>query len=479
MKPLQAEPAKPAERAASRRRAKPIRLAVAPASTDRPKADAVALATTFIAALFLATTAHAADHVNTIRVSGTINPASSDFIQKAITQSGVEEAEALLLELDTPGGLVSATKDIIQAMLNASVPVIVYVAPQGAWAGSAGTFITIAGHVAAMAPGTSIGAAHPVGIGTPGGGGEQDEEAKKQQDVASEKAENLLAAFIESIAKERNRNVEWAVKAVRESVAVTADEALRLKVIDLVAPSRADLLEKIDGRKVKVAGAERALATKGVEVRAIEMTWLQRFLHVLASPDIAVVLLMAGLLGLYVEFTQPGLIFPGVIGAVCLILGAIALQILPFSWLGLIVFAAGLALLVAEVMVASYGLLFVLGVVCLLLGGMMIFDLPEASDLRVSFWEVLVPAVVGMSAFAALVVFTVGRTLRTRQTAGVAEMLGLVGRADTALEPGGMVFVRGEHWRAHADAPIAAGERIEVVEVDGLTLRVRRAPPER
>jgi membrane-bound serine protease (ClpP class) len=414
--------------------------------------------------------------VNAIRVSGTINPASSDFIQKAITASAADGAEALLLELDTPGGLVSATKDIIQAMLNASVPVVVYVAPQGAWAGSAGTFITIAGHVAAMAPGTSIGAAHPVGVGSPGGGQPGDE---KQRDVAGEKAENLLAAYIESIAKQRDRNVEWAKQAVRESVAIASDEALKLKVIDLVAASQTELLDAIDGRKITVTGGERTLATRGAEIRPIEMDWLERLLHVLASPDVAVILIMAGMLGLYVEFSQPGLVLPGVLGAACLVLGAIALQILPFSWLGLILFGSGLALLVAEMLVGSYGILLAIGMACLLAGGVMIFDLPEASDLRVSFWSVLVPAVAGTAVFGGIVAFGVGRTLRRRQVAGVDEMIGLIGRAQEALAPEGSVFVRGEYWTARADQAIAAGERVEVVAVEGMRLRVRRAPPER
>jgi membrane-bound serine protease (ClpP class) len=209
------------------------------------------------------------------------------------------------------------------------------------------------------------------------------------------------------------------------------------------------------------------------------MSLVQRFLHVLASPDIAVVLLMAGLLGLYVEFTQPGLIAPGVIGAACLILGAIALQILPFSWLGLIVFLAGVGLLVAEVFVASFGLLFLLGVACLLVGGMMIFDLPELSDLRVSFWSVLLPAVAGVAAFGGIVVFSVGRSMTRKQTAGVSEMVGMIGRAQTPLVPEGSVFVRGEFWTAVADEAIAAGEPIEITAVEGLRLRVRHAPPER
>jgi len=432
-------------------------------------------AASLAAALLLTASAAAAaaGHVNEIRIQGTINPASSDFIQKAIAQSEREDAQALLIELDTPGGLVTSTKDIIQAMLNAKVPVIVYVAPQGAWAGSAGTFITLAGHVAAMAPGTSIGAAHPVGIGAPGGGGEPGKEPGR--DVAGEKAENLLAAYIESIARERERNVEWAVKAVRESVAIPADEALRLKVIDLVAPTRAELLAAIDGRKVKMAGAPRTLAVKDAEVRTIEMTALERFLHVLASPDVAVLLLMAGMLGLYIEFSNPGLLVPGIAGAACMVLGLIALQILPFSWLGLILFLAGLGLLAAEVLVGSYGVLFALGIACLLLGGTMIFDVPEVSDLDVSFWSVLVPAVTGVAMFGALVVFGVGRTMGRRQTAGVDELVGMLGRAEGALTPEGRVFVRGEYWNVRSDEPVAAGERVEVLGVEGMQLRVRRA----
>jgi membrane-bound serine protease (ClpP class) len=422
--------------------------------------------------LLAAGAAGAAGHVNEIRIQGTINPASSDFIQKAIAQSEREGAEALLIELDTPGGLVTATKDIIQAMLNAEVPVIVYVAPQGAWAGSAGTFITLAGHVAAMAPGTSIGAAHPVGVGAPGGP-QPDEEGGR--DVAGEKAENLLAAYIESIARERERNVEWAVKAVRESVAIPADEALRLKVIDLVAPNRAELLAAIDGRTVKLPGTTRQLAVKDAELRPIEMSALERFLHVLASPDVAVLLLMAGMLGLYIEFSNPGLLVPGVAGAACLVLGLIALQILPFSWLGLILFLGGLGLLAAEVLVGSYGVLFALGIACMLLGGSMIFDVPEVSDLDVSFWSVLVPAVTGVALFGALVVFGVGRTMGRRQTAGVGELVGMLGRAEGPLTPEGRVFVRGEYWSVRADEPVAAGERVEVLGVEGMRLRVRRA----
>jgi membrane-bound serine protease (ClpP class) len=432
----------------------------------------------------LATGAHAAaapvpkrsGPVHVARISGSINPASSDYLQKSIAQSEQEGAALLVIELDTPGGLVASTKDIIQAMLNARVPIAVFVAPQGAWAGSAGTFITIAAHIAAMAPGSSIGAAHPVGIGGGSPGGEEGE--GKGGDFAAQKAENLLAAFIESIAKERDRNVEWAAKAVRESVAVTADEALRLRVIDLVAADRAELLRRIDGRELKLAGQKVALDIGASPVKELPMPLLTRFLNVLVDPNVAVLLMMAGVLGLYIEFNQPGLLIPGIVGGVCLILALVAMQILPFSWLGLLLLAAGVGLLAAEAFVTSYGLLFVGGLACILLGGSMLFERPELSDLNVDFWSVLVPAVVGLGGFGGLVVFAVGRSLGRPQTAGVGELLGLVGTAATELGPHGTVFVRGEYWRARATEPVPAKERVEVVAVHGLELTVRRAPPE-
>lgn len=415
-----------------------------------------------------------AAHVNLVRIDGSINPASSDHLQNAIAQSESDGAAAVLVELDTPGGLLAATKDIVQAMLNAKVPVIVYVSPHGAWAASAGAFITMAGHVAAMAPGTSIGAASP--ISATGGGGERDED-NKRQDVAAEKAEKFTAAFIESIARERKRNVEWARKAVREAEAITAEEALELKVIDLMADSREQLFEKLEGRKLDIEGETRTLALKGAEVRELEMSWMTRLFDFLASPDIAVLLVMAGLFGLYLEFNSPGMLVPGIAGAVCLVLAGIAFQILPFSWVGLLLLLAGAGLMIAEIFVTSFGVLFALGVACLLIGGSMLFDVPELSDLSVSFWSVLVPVVIGFASFAALVIYAVGRTLLSRQTAGVGELIGMRGRATTALAPEGKVFVRGEYWSASADEEIASGEAVEVTAVEGLRLRVQRASP--
>jgi membrane-bound serine protease (ClpP class) len=431
----------------------------------------VALALALLACV-AAGSAAAAGHVNLIVVDGSINPASSDYIQHAIATSEQDGAVALLIELDTPGGLLSATKDIIQAILNARVPVVVYVAPRGAWAASAGTFITLAGHIAAMAPGTSIGAASPVSAG--GGGDERDKEGERIN-VEQQKAEKFTAAFIESIAKERKRNVEWAVKAVEEAEAITQDEALEIGVIDLVAPNRTALLDDIDGREVSVDGEPVVLHTADAPVQMIEMTTLQRLFNFLASPDIAVLLVMAGLLGLYIEFNQPGLLLPGIVGGTCLVLAAIAFQILPFSWVGLLLILAGLGLVAAELFVSSYGLLMVAGLACFLLGGTMLFDVPEVSDLRVSFWKVLVPAVAGFAVFAGLVIYAVGNSFLRRQTAGVDELIGMLGRSDTALRPDGRVFVRGEYWNASSDEEIAANEKVEVTAVEGMRLRVRRA----
>jgi membrane-bound serine protease (ClpP class) len=423
-------------------------------------------------------------HVNVATIQGSINPASSAYLQRVIEESENDGARAVVIQLDTPGGLVSSTKDILQAILNAKVPVIVFVSPRGAWAGSAGTFITIAGHVAAMTPGSSIGAAHPVGLG--GGGtappaeqGDEEDPVAAQRDLAAEKAENLLAAFIASIAQERNRNVEWAEKAVRESVAVGSEEALELGVIDLMADDLNDLLEKIDGREVVVDGETVVLDLASVELVMLEMTRMNRLMNVLASPDVAMILIMVGLLGLYIEANSPGVGVPGAVGLVCLFMGGIALQILPFSWMGLVLLLAGIGFFIAEIFVTSFGVLFALGVVCFLAGGSMLFSIPEESDLTVNFWQVLVPAVAAVSLFGFVVVASIGKTFATPQIAGVEEMLGMRALAVTVLNPDGTVFVHGENWMARAsDGPIEAGESVEITAMDGLLLTVRKALPE-
>ena len=406
------------------------------------------------------------------RIDGSINPASSDYLQRAIAESGQLEAAILLIELDTPGGLVTSTQDIIQAMLASRVPIVVYVAPQGAWAGSAGTFITLAAHVAAMAPGSSIGAAHPIEIGAPAPAGE----GETKPSHAEQKAENMLAAFIEAIAKKRKRNVEWAEKAVRESLAVTAEEALELRVIDLIAGDRAELLEKLDGRVVQTDSGRVRLALADAPFHEIEMGLVTRVLDVIADPNVVALLFMAGLALLYVEFSQPGMIVPGVLGAGCLVLALVALQVLPFSWMGVLLVLLGAGLLVAEAFVTSWGLLLAAGLACLLIGGALMFDRPDLSDLSIDFWRVLVPAVAALGLCVGFLVVAVGRVVRRAQVAGVDELIGMVGVASTRLDPSGTVFVRGEYWKADADEPIDANERVEALGVEGLRLRVRRAP---
>jgi membrane-bound serine protease (ClpP class) len=427
----------------------------------------LALALAFVA---VSETARAG-HVNEIEIEGVISAASAKFIEKAIDQSERDGAEALLIALDTPGGVLDATKDIVQALLNSEVPTIVYVAPQGAWAASAGTFITMAANVAAMAPGTSIGAASPVGGGT---SEERDEEGKRT-DVMGQKVENFTSAFIESIAEERDRNVEWAVKAVKEAEAIGAEEALELNVIDVIARNNEDLFEKIQGREVSVAGESRKLDLVGAEVRQIEMTTLERLFNFIANPNVATLLLMGAVLGIMLEMNSPGIFIPGAIGLACLILAVFAFDMIPFSWLGLVLMIVGMGLMIAEIFITSYGVLFGGGIVLFLLGGVMLFDMPEVSDLAVDFWAVLVPMAIGFGLVVLFVIYAVGKTFATKQTAGVSEMIGMIGRSQTAISADGRVFIRGEYWNASSDQEIPENTRVEVTDVEGMRLRVKRA----
>jgi membrane-bound serine protease (ClpP class) len=337
----------------------------------------------FSALLLLLTQPVRAETVNVIRVDGVITPGIASYIDKAITQSEEDGAVALVIELDTPGGLLDSTKDIVSSILNAEVPIIVYVSPRGAWAASAGTFITLAAHVAAMSPGTSIGAAHPVFTGgggpspsPPVPGQPEDDDSKSVpalRDYRNEKAENFTAAFIESIASERQRNVEWAIDAVRNSVAISQSEAVELNVIDLVADDLDHLLELVDGRVVKIGRGEVTLRTENARIVNIEMEPLDKFFALISDPSIAVLLLMAGLAGIYLEVQSPGLIVPGVVGVLCLVLAGLAFQIIPINWVGALLIISGLALLVAEIFITSFGVLFAVGSTAFAFGAYMLF----------------------------------------------------------------------------------------------------------
>ena len=423
-----------------------------------------------------------------VEIDGSINPASADHLIGAIRRAEEEGAAAVLIELDTPGGLVSSTQDIIQAMLNSSVPTIVFVSPRGATATSAGTFITLAANVAAMMPGTSIGAAHPVSLfgsspapaGDPAEGEEGEAGERAAQDVIGQKMENYLAAYVESIAKQRHRNVEWAQEAVRTSQAVTSEKALELGVIDLIAGSRGELFAAIEGREVEIGDAKRKLALAGATVVPVEMTLVQSIFNFITDPNLAFILFAIGALGLYLEFQSPGLIVPGAVGVVALVLLGFSMQILPFSWIGALLVLIGIGLLVAEIFVVSFGVLFVAGLGCFLIGGTMVFDRPEVSDLTVSFWEVLVPIAAALTTVGGIIAVGLGRSLLTRQMAGLEEMIGLVGQVTGAIDPAadhpGKIFVRGEYWNARADERIGTGESVAIEAVDGLTARVRRIP---
>jgi membrane-bound serine protease (ClpP class) len=400
--------------------------------------------------------------VATIQLDGVISPVTVRLVEAALARAQAERAGALVVLLDTPGGLERSMRLICQRLLNAEIPVIVYVAPTGARAASAGVFVTMAAHVAAMAPATNIGAAHPVAVG-----GGVDKESMK-------KIENDAAAFARTIAAARGRNAQWAEKAVRESVSITEREAVDLKVVDLIAESVPDLLDKVDGRSVKTARGGITLHTKGAPVHAIEVGFRDRVLNVITDPNVAYILMMLGMLGLFFELSNPGVVLPGVIGGIALILAFFAFQSLPINYAGLLLILFGIALFIAEISVASHGVLAIGGVVALGLGSLMLFDAPEAG-FRVSWW-VMLPTV-GATAGVFLFVVAAGvRALRVRSPAGGAALVGQTGVAREALSPEGQVLVQGELWRAVArDTPVEQGSRVRVVEANGLTLTVEKA----
>lgn len=403
-----------------------------------------------------------------IVIDGSINPAVAAFVREAIDQARGVGAPALVVQLDTPGGLLPSTRAIVKDVLAAPLPVIVWVAPSGAGAGSAGVFITLAAHVAAMAPGTNIGAAHPVA-----GGGEDI------KGVLGEKIESFTASFSEAIARTRGRNVEWAAKAVRESVSITADEAASINVVDFIARDLDELVAQANGRWVDVAGEWRQLALDGVRgadghtrVETFGMRLGQRILNVIADPNIAYLLMMAGVLGLYVEFTHPGVVFPGVAGAICLLLALTALHVLPLNTSGLALLVLGLALLVAEAFLPTFGLVGVGGLIAFVIGSLFLFDAGTGAAVAPGLVFGVGGAVGGIMLVIATLVL---RSQRARPRLGAQGMIGEIGVARHRLAPAGTVVVRGEYWAAESEEPVDVGERVEVTGVEGLRLRVRRA----
>jgi len=400
--------------------------------------------------------------VDVIKINDAITPAIANFIQKSIEQSVKDGAECLVIEMDTPGGLDLSMRDIIKDMMNADIPIVVYVAPSGARAASAGVFITLASDIAAMAPGTNIGAAHPVAMGG------------KMDRTMTEKVVNDAVAYIGSIAEKKGRNVKWATQAVKESVSITETEALKIKIVDLIAKNRDDLLTKIDGKTVEKARRTFKLATKGAKINMVEMGFRERFLATLSNPNIAYILMMIGLVGLYFELSNPGAIFPGVIGGICLILAFFAFRSLPVNYAGVLLILLGVVLFIAEIKIASYGLLTVGGVISLALGSIMLFESPFPY-LRASL-AVIIPTVAVTAAFF---IFAVTMTIKAhlaKPATGAEGLQGEIGRVTTRLAPEGKVFVHGELWNAYIDGTLEEGQKIRVLKAEGLKLKVEKVP---
>ncbi len=396
--------------------------------------------------------------VNLIQIDGAIGPTTFSYITRGIRESEEQNAQCLIIELDTPGGLLETTQEIVKGILASKVPVVVYVAPQGASAGSAGTFITLAAHIAAMAPATNIGAAHPVTIGG----------AQQMDTVMSEKIVNYSESYIESIANRRKRNVEWAKKAVRESASITADEALKINVIDLIADNLADLLQKIDGKEVD----GKVMQTKNAEIVPMKMTKGEELLRFLFHPEVMFILMLIAIYGIIGEISNPGAIFPGVTGAIALILLLYTVAAMPVNVAGFALIGLAIILFILEVFTPTFGLLTVGGAVAFILGALMLFeDLPSMYQLS---WSFLIPFTILTVLFFAFIVSAGIRAQFMKIKSGRETLLEAeaVAISDIGRE-GGRVIIEGENWLAFSDQEITKGEHCTVTEIHGLKLKVK------
>jgi membrane-bound serine protease (ClpP class) len=400
-----------------------------------------------------------AEEIVVASYEGVINPVAAEYVHDALASAQSSGAQALILKLDTPGGLDTSMRLIVKDITGSTLPVIVFVAPSGARAASAGVFITMAAHVAVMAPGTNIGAAHPVAMG----GGEMDQTMK-------EKVENDSVAYIKSIAEQRRRNVAWAEDAVRKSVSVTEQEALRLKIIDFVADDLLALVRQLNGRTVALTNGSVTLRTDGALVREFPMGLRLELLKALSDPNIAYLLMTIGTIGILAELYNPGAILPGIVGAISLILAFYSLQSLPVSYAGVLLVLLGIIFFILEATVTSYGLLAIGGVVSMIFGSLMLIK-SDADFLQIS-WSMIIP-VVGATAILSLFVVGMGlRAMRRAPQTGQEGMIGAVGIAKTALSPHGKLAIHGELWDAVSDTPVEPGTSARVLRVEGLTLYV-------
>ena len=411
-------------------------------------------------------------------VTGAIGPATADFVTRGLAHAEKEGAQLVVLQIDTPGGLDTSMRDIIKAILASRVPVAAFVAPSGARAASAGTYILYASHIAAMAPGTNLGAATPVQIGMPtpqppAAGkdkGKAEDDTHAAQDPLTKKQVHDAAAYIRGFAQMRGRNVEWAERAVREAVSLSADEALAQKVIDVTARDVSELLAKLDGRKVSVAGGERILATAGAETQTLDPDWKSRFLAVITDPSIALILMMLGVYGLFFEFSNPGFVLPGVVGAICLLVGLFALHMLPVNYAGLALMLLGMTFLIAEVFLPAYGSLGVGGIIAFAIGAIMLIDTDVPGfGIPLSLIAVLA-AVTGVFIF-----FISGAALKARRrpvVTGSEELIGSVGEMLDDTGPEGWARIHSEQWRVRSAAPLERGQRVRVTARNDLVLTV-------
>ncbi|MFO7621580.1 MAG: nodulation protein NfeD, partial [Bacteroidales bacterium] len=405
----------------------------------------------------------AAKRVVVITVDGSINPSSAQYINSGIKHARDNNAECLVITLNTPGGLLKSTRVIVSDILDSEIPVAVFVFPGGSQAASAGVFITLAGHIAAMAPGTNIGAAHPVALQ-----GEQDS-------IMNEKATNDAAAFIRTISEKRARNTQWAEDAVRKSVSITETEALKEGVIDTIAVTIRDLLEKIDGKEINTSAGIKVLNTRDAEIVELKLNFQQKILGLLSDPNIAYILLMIGIYGIFFELYNPGAIFPGVVGAISLILAFYSLHTLPVNYAGLALIILAIILFIVEIKVVSYGLLTIGGVISLILGSIMLIDAKSTLEVIRISWQVILVIVIFTAAFFIFAISFGIKAQRRKPTTGVEGIIGEIGEAISDLEPGGQIRVHGELWNAESpEGPVSKGGKVIVTGISNLKLIVRK-----
>ncbi len=421
-----------------------------------------------IGTLLLSTTAWAQDRIVVVEISGAINPVVAEFVSTEIRDANAAGDVLIVIRMDTPGGLDTSMRQIIKAIQSSKIPVATFVAPSGSRAASAGTFITIASHIAAMAPGTNIGAAHPVNLMGGGEEGQQDEPSPMEEKIL-----NDASAYIRSLAEARGRNAYWAEQAVRKSVSISAVEAKKLAVIDLLANNVEALVLAVDGREVKMIDeAKVTLATKGKPIVYHKMSPRENILDTISDPNIAYILMMIGLVGLYFELSNPGLILPGILGGISMILALYAMQTLPINYAGVLLILLGGILFIAEVNTPTFGLLSAGGVISISLGSLMLIDTDDPA-MQISR-SVLYPTLAITVLLALGTLYLATKSAQLKAVSGAEGLLGEIGVAKETLDPEGNVYVHGEIWSAVCDGTIEEGENVVVEEVDGLKLKVKK-----